>query len=289
MLLDKDTKVIVQGITGYQGMFHAKLMKEYGTQVVGGVRPGKGGSEVDGFKIFDSVKEAMDETGATASAIFVPAKFVKAAAIEALAAGIKLLVIITEGVAVNDTMEIKNRVNRINQHTDEKVALIGPNCPGLITPGQAKIGIIPVNIVKPGKVGIVSRSGTLTYEVIIQLTNAGMGQSICIGIGGDPIKGWNFIEALEYFQNDPNTEKIVMVGEIGGNAEELAADYIKANVTKPVAGFIAGKSAREGKTMGHAGAIVMGNVGTAAGKIKALEAAGVKVAEKLSEIPGLLQ
>ncbi len=283
MLLDSTTKVIVQGITGSQGLYHAKLMRDYNTQVVGGVRPGKGGQEVDGFPIFDSVMEAIDATSATASVIFVPAKFVLGAAIEAIVAGIKLLIIVTEGVAVQDTMEIKHRALKAG------VDLIGPNCPGLIAPGKAKIGIIPTNIVLPGNVGIVSRSGTLTYEVIYQLTNAGMGQSLCVGIGGDPIKGWNFIESLEYFQNDPNTDKIVMIGEIGGNAEELAAEYIKNNVTKPVVGFIAGKSAREGKTMGHAGAIVMGNVGTAAGKIKALEEAGVKVAEKLSEIPDLFK
>lgn len=282
MLLDSKTKVIVQGITGNQGLYHAKLMKDYGTSVVGGVRPGKGGQEVDGFPIFDSVLEAMDTTGATASVIFVPAKFVKGAAIEAILAGIKLLVIVTEGVPVADTMEIKHRAVKAG------MILLGPNCPGLITPGQAKIGIIPTNIVLEGNVGIVSRSGTLTYEVIHQLTTAGMGQSLCIGIGGDPIKGWNFIESLEYFQNDPNTEKIVMIGEIGGNAEEMAAEYIKNHVTKPVVGFIAGKSAKEGKTMGHAGAIVHGNVGTAIGKIKALEEVGVKVAEKLSEIPGFL-
>ena len=283
MLLDSNTKVIVQGITGYQGLFHAKLMKDYGTSVVGGVRPGKGGQEVDGFPIFDSVLEAIDATGATASVIFVPAKFVKGAAIEAILAGIELLVIITEGVPVADTMEIRDRA------VEAGIKLLGPNCPGLINPGEAKIGIIPTNIVLEGNVGIVSRSGTLTYEVIHQLTNAGMGQSMCIGIGGDPIKGWNFIEALEYFQNDPDTEMIVMIGEIGGNAEEMAAEYIKNNVTKPVAGFIAGKSAKEGKTMGHAGAIVHGNVGTAVGKIKALEEVGVMIAEKLSEIPNFLK
>ncbi|MDH5401776.1 MAG: succinate--CoA ligase subunit alpha [Candidatus Heimdallarchaeota archaeon] len=283
VLLDKNTKVIVQGITGYQGMFHAKLMKEYGTQVVGGTRPGKGGEEIDGFPIFDSVREAMDETGATASVIFVPAKFSKLAAIEAINANIELLTIITEGVPVVDTMEIVHRAKKGNTR------LIGPNCPGIITPGQAKIGIIPGSIVTPGEIGVVSRSGTLTYEVIDQLTTAGMGQSTCIGIGGDPIKMTNFIEALELFENDTNTKKIVMIGEIGGNAEELAADFIKEHVTKPVAGFIAGKTAREGKTMGHAGAIVHGNVGTAEGKIKALTQAGVKMADKLSDIPVFLK
>jgi len=283
VLLDKNTKVIVQGITGFQGQYHANLMREYGTKVVGGTRPGKGGQEVDGFPIFDSVKEAITATGATASVIFIPAKFVKLAAIEACEAGIKLVIIITEGVTVADTMFIVHTARQMG------VTLLGPNCPGLITPGQAKIGIIPGNIVAEGKVGIVSRSGTLTYEVIDQLTRAGMGQSTCIGIGGDPIKGVNFIEALELFQNDPETEKIVMIGEIGGNAEELAADYIKMHVTKPIVSFIAGKTAKEGKTMGHAGAIVMGNSGSAEGKIKALEAVGVKIAARLSEIPIFLK
>jgi succinyl-CoA synthetase alpha subunit len=254
-------------------------MREYNTNVVGGVRPGKGGQEINGFPIFDSVKEAMEATGATASVIFVPAKFVKNAGIEAILAGIKLLVIITEGVAVLDTMYL------INLARDNNVYMIGPNCPGIIVPGQGKIGIIPVNIVKEGNVGVVSRSGTLTYEVIDQLTRAGMGQSTCIGIGGDPTKGVNFIESLELFQQDPDTEKIVMLGEIGGNAEELAANYIRDHVTKPVVAFIAGKTAKEGKTMGHAGAIVHGNTGTAEGKIIALESVGVKVATKISEIP----
>ncbi|MHA2028397.1 MAG: succinate--CoA ligase subunit alpha [Candidatus Kariarchaeaceae archaeon] len=279
VLLDRSTKVIVQGITGYQGQYHANLMREYNTNVVGGVRPGKGGQEINGFPIFDSVKEAMEATGATASVIFVPAKFVKNAGIEAILAGIKLLVIITEGVAVLDTMYL------INLARDNNVYMIGPNCPGIIVPGQGKIGIIPVNIVKEGNVGVVSRSGTLTYEVIDQLTRAGMGQSTCIGIGGDPTKGVNFIESLELFQQDPDTEKIVMLGEIGGNAEELAANYIRDHVTKPVVAFIAGKTAKEGKTMGHAGAIVHGNTGTAEGKIIALESVGVKVATKISEIP----
>ena len=283
VLLDKNTKVIVQGITGFQGQFHANLMRDYGTQVVGGVRPGKGGQNIDGFPIFDSVKEAMDATGATASVVFVPARFVKLAAIEAISAGIHLLVIITEGVPVTDTMEIVKLVNEAG------IDLIGPNCPGLITPGQAKIGIIPASIVRPGNVAIVSKSGTLTYEVIDQLTRAGMGQSSCIGIGGDPVKGINFIECLRYFQDDPETEKIVMIGEIGGDAEEKAAEFISQYVTKPVVAFIAGKTAREGKTMGHAGAIVRGNTGTAKGKIEALEKVNVRVAEKISEIPKFLK
>ncbi len=257
-------------------------MKEYGTQVVGGTRPGKGGQEVDGFPIFDSVQEAIEATGATASVIFIPASGVKLAAIEAIEAGIKLIVIITEGIPVSETMEIIHRARLADVH------VIGPNCPGIITPGQAKIGIIPGDIVKPGTVGIVSRSGTLTYEVIDQLTKAGLGQSTCIGIGGDPCKGVNFIEALELFEKDDDTEKIVMIGEIGGNAEELAAEYIKNSMTKPVVAFIAGKTAKEGKTMGHAGAIVMGKSGTAEGKIKALEGVGVQVAARLSEIPKFL-
>ena len=283
VLLDSNTKVIVQGITGYQGLFHAKLMKEYGTKVVGGTRPGKGGQEVDGFPIFDSVVEAKKATGATASVIFIPAKGVKSAGIEAIEAGIELLVIITEGVPVADTMFLVDLARKNN------VKLIGPNCPGLIKPGQAKIGIIPTNIVKEGNVGVVSRSGTLTYEVIHQLTLAGIGQSTCIGIGGDPTKGINFVHALELFQNDPETEKIVMLGEIGGNAEEMAAELIKSKITKPIAAFIAGKTAKEGKTMGHAGAIVQGNAGTAESKIKALTEAGVKVATKISEIPNLIK
>ncbi len=283
ILLNKDTKVIVQGITGYQGRFHANKMRAYGTQVVGGVRPGKGGQEIDGFPVFDSVKEAMEKTGATASVIFIPASGTKSAVYEAVEAGIELLVVITEGVPKVDA------IASVKKAKGNNVVMIGPNCPGLITPGEAKIGIIPGNIVSKGNVGVVSRSGTLTYEVLEQLTKAGIGQSTCVGIGGDPFKGSNFIDILEKFQNDPETEKIVMIGEIGGNAEEKAAEFIKQHVTKPVVGFIAGKTAKEGKTMGHAGAIVQGNVGTAAGKIKALEEAGVKVAEKLSDIPKLIQ
>ncbi|MHA1982994.1 MAG: succinate--CoA ligase subunit alpha [Candidatus Hodarchaeales archaeon] len=284
ILLDKNTKVIVQGITGYQGLFHAKKMKEYGTNIVGGTRPGKGGTEVDGFPVFDSVAEAVETTGATASIIFIPKQGVKSAAYEAIDAGIKLIVIITEGVPKMDVMAIVHRVR------EKDVVMIGPNCPGLITPGQAKMGIIPGSIVKPGEVGVVSRSGTLTYEVIDQLTRADMGQTSCIGIGGDPIKATNFIQALKMFQDDPATKKIVMLGEIGGSAEENAAQFIKDYpVTKPVVGFIAGKTAREGKTMGHAGAIIQGNVGTAKGKIDALSAVGAKMAEKISDIPNLLK
>ncbi|MHA1991292.1 MAG: succinate--CoA ligase subunit alpha [Candidatus Hodarchaeales archaeon] len=284
ILLDKNTKVIVQGITGYQGLFHAKKMREYGTNIVGGTRPGKGGTEVEGFPVFDSVAEAVDIAGATASIIFIPKQGVKAAVYEAVEAGITLIVVITEGLPKMDAMAIVHKVRENN------VVLIGPNCPGMITPGQAKMGIIPGNIVLPGEVGVVSRSGTLTYEVIDQLTRAGLGQTSCIGIGGDPIKATNFIQVLKMFQDDPDTKKIVMLGEIGGSAEENAATFIKEYpVTKPVVGFIAGKTAREGKTMGHAGAIIQGNVGTAQGKIDALSTVGAKMAEKISDIPNLLK
>lgn len=283
VLLDKNTKVLVQGITGYQGLYHAKLMKNYGTDVVGGTRPGKGGEMVDGFPIFDSVLEAVHQTGANASVIFVPAKFTKLAAFEAIDAGIELLVIVTEGVPVVDTMEIINRAKNSN------TIVVGPNCPGLMTPGEAKIGIIPGDIVKSGNIGVVSRSGTLTYEVAHQLNNSNLGVSTIFGIGGDPIKQTNFKEVLQLFNDDSSTEKIVLIGEIGGDAEEIAAEYIKNNVHKPVIAFIAGKTAKEGKTMGHAGAIVQGDVGTAEGKIKALSEAGAKIADKLSDIPNLLK
>ena len=283
VLLDKNTKVLVQGITGYQGLYHAKLMKNYGTDVVGGTRPGKGGEMVDDFPIFDSVLEAVHQTGANASVIFVPAKFTKLAAFEAIDAGIELLVIVTEGVPVVDTMEIINRAKNSN------TIVVGPNCPGLMTPGEAKIGIIPGDIVKSGNIGVVSRSGTLTYEVAHQLNNSNLGVSTIFGIGGDPIKQTNFKEVLQLFNDDSSTEKIVLIGEIGGDAEEIAAEYIKNNVQKPVIAFIAGKTAKEGKTMGHAGAIVQGDVGTAEGKIKALSEAGAKIADKLSDIPNLLK
>lgn len=283
ILLTKETKVIVQGITGFQGMFHAKKMRDYGTHVVGGVTPGKGGSEIEGFKVWDSVVEAVNESGANASCIFVPARFAKSAAYEAIDAGIQLIVLITEGIPKVDTMAIVKRAKA------KGATLIGPNCPGLITPGEAKIGIIPTTIVKPGNVGVVSRSGTLTYEVLEQLSNAGMGQSTCVGIGGDPYKQTNFLQVLKLFQEDPKTEKIVMLGEIGGNAEEVAAEFIKKHVTKPVVGYIAGKTAKPGKTMGHAGAIIQGGKGTAESKIKTLESVGVKTATRISEIPALLK
>ena len=246
-------------------------------------RPGKGGEMVDGFPIFDSVLEAVHQTGANASVIFVPAKFTKLAAFEAIDAGIELLVIVTEGVPVVDTMEIINRAKNSN------TIVVGPNCPGLMTPGEAKIGIIPGDIVQSGNIGVVSRSGTLTYEVAHQLNNSNLGVSTIFGIGGDPIKQTNFKEVLQLFNDDSSTEKIVLIGEIGGDAEEIAAEYIKNNVQKPVIAFIAGKTAKEGKTMGHAGAIVQGDVGTAEGKIKALSEAGAKIADKLSDIPNLLK
>lgn len=284
ILLDSSTKVIVQGITGYQGLFHAKKMRDYGTNIVGGTRPGKGGTEVEGFPVFDSAAEAVEKAGATASIIFIPKQGVKIAVYEAIDAGLKLVVVITEGVPKMDVMSM------VKKARDNDVVMIGPNCPGLISPGQAKMGIIPVNIVKPGEVGVVSRSGTLTYEVLDQLTRSGLGQTSCIGIGGDPIKATNFIQVLKMFQDDPDTKKIVMIGEIGGAAEEDAAKFIKEYpVTKPMAGFIAGKTAREGKTMGHAGAIIQGNVGTAQGKIDALTAVGVKMAERISDLPNLLK
>lgn len=279
-LLTKDTKVIVQGITGNQGLFHAQQMRDYGTKVVGGTSPGKGGTTVDSFPVFDSVQEAVDQAGAEATVIFVPAPFAKEAVFEAIDAGLKLIIVITEGIAVVDTMAFVDRARKKGD-----VTIIGPNCPGIITPSEAKMGIIPVSIVKKGTIGVVSRSGTLTYEVIDNLTKAGFGQSQVFGIGGDPYKMFNFIDAIKIFNADPNTKEIVMIGEVGGADEEKTAQYIKENVKKPVVGFIAGKTAKEGKTMGHAGAIVEGNVGTAMGKVKALEAAGVKVASKISEIP----
>jgi succinyl-CoA synthetase alpha subunit len=283
ILLTKHTKVIVQGITGYQGLFHAQKMRAYGTQVVGGVTPGKGGTVIDGFPVWDSVEEAKTATGATASCIFVPAPLAKTAAFEALDAKIPLVVVITEGIPKQDTMAM------VQKATASGATLIGPNCPGLITPDQGKIGIIPTNIVKKGHIGIVSRSGTLTYEVLEQLTAAGLGQSTCVGIGGDPYKQTNFIQILKLFQDDPETKKIVMIGEIGGNAEEDAAQFIKSYVKKPIVSFIAGKTAKPGKTMGHAGAIIQGGKGTANGKIEALRSVGVQVVDRISDIPKLLK
>lgn len=278
ILVDKNTQVICQGITGAQATFHSEQTLAYGTQLVAGVTPGKGRIQHLGLPVFNTVKEAVDETGATASVIYVPAAFCKDSILEAADAGIKLIVCITEGVPVMDMMTVKMKLDQLG------VVMIGPNCPGIITPGECKIGIMPGHIHKPGKVGIVSRSGTLTYEAVKQTTDVGLGQSTCVGIGGDPISGSSFIDILSRFEQDPKTEAIVMIGEIGGMAEELAADYIKHNLTKPVISYIAGVTAPKGKRMGHAGAIIDGGSGTAEAKYKALEEAGVHTVRSLADI-----
>ena len=278
ILVNKDTKLIVQGFTGSQGTLHSEQSIEYGTNIVGGVTPGKGGMEHLGKPVFNSVDEAVEELDPNASIIFVPAKFCKESIIESAEAGIKLIVCITEGVPTLDMLEVKKRID------DLGVRLIGPNCPGVITPGEAKLGIMPGNIHKPGSIGIISRSGTLTYEAVKQTTDLGFGQSSCVGIGGDPIPGSSFIDMLKLFEDDDQTEAIVLVGEIGGNAEEAAAEYIKNNVTKPVISYIAGQTAPTGKRMGHAGAIIAGGKGTAKDKIEKLKECGVHIADNLVSI-----
>jgi len=285
ILINKETRLLVQGITGNEGTFHTTQMLAYGTNVVAGVTPGKGGEWVlDGkIPVFDSVKLAVDATGANCSVIFVPARFAPDAMFEAADAGIPLIVCITEGVAVQDMMRVRNYIDQ------KQVRLVGPNCPGMLTPGESKVGIIPGNIAIPGNIGVVSRSGTLTYEVLYALKQVGMGASTCVGIGGDPINGTNFIDVLELFEHDPLTEKVVLIGEIGGSDEDKAAEYIASKMTKPVVSFIAGQTAPPGKRMGHAGAIIEGNAGSAEGKINALKAAGVKVAKHPEEIPSLLK
>ncbi|TVR58587.1 MAG: succinate--CoA ligase subunit alpha [Spirochaetaceae bacterium] len=283
ILIDENTNVIVQGITGRDGSFHARQMLADGTKIVGGVTPGKGGQHLDSMPVYSSVKDAMAAGRVDATVIFVPERFAEAAVREAADAGVPLIAWITEGVPVIDVLNVYHYVK------ERGIRLIGPNCPGLISPGKCKIGIMPYRIHKEGNIGVISRSGTLTYEVVYNLTTSGLGQSTCVGIGGDPIVGSSFIDILELFEKDPGTEGIVVIGEIGGEDEEAAAEYIKQHVTKPVVAFISGRTAPPGKRMGHAGAIISGGKGTPEGKVKAFESVGVPVADKPDEIPGLLK
>lgn len=278
ILINRDTKVITQGITGDTGLFHAQTARKYGTLMVGGVTPGKGGTLIDGFPVYDTVREAVDQLGATASVIYVPPPYAADAIMEAVDAGIQLICCITEGIPVLDMIKVKHFMQ------GKRSRLVGPNCPGVITPGQCKIGIMPGYIHSPGKVGVVSRSGTLTYEAVWQLTNRGLGQSTCVGIGGDPVIGSSHVDVLRLFQEDPDTEAVIMIGEIGGSSEEEAACFVRDHMTKPVAAFIAGSTAPEGKRMGHAGAIISGGMGTAAGKIEILKQCGISVAVSPDEI-----
>jgi len=282
ILINKNTRVICQGITGKVGQFHTKGCKEYGTNMVGGVTPGKGGETIEGVPVFDTVYEAVEKTGADATMIFVPPAGTADAILEAADAGIKVIIAITEGTPVIDMVRVYDIIKRKN------CVLVGPNCPGVITPDECKIGIMPGYIHKKGSVGVMSRSGTLTYEAVWQLTNLGLGQSTCVGLGGDPIVGTSFIDVLGWFQNDPATEAILMMGEIGGTAEEEAAAFVKQHVTKPVAAFIAGRTAPPGKRMGHAGAIISGGKGTAADKVAALQAAGIEVADSPADMGAAL-
>ncbi len=283
ILVNKDSKVIVQGITGSQGLFHAQQCRDYGTQVVGGVTPGKGGSEVDGFPVFNTVEEAAAETGANTTLVFVPAAFALDSILEAAYANIELIICITEGIPTLDIVKAKDALSNF------ATKLVGPNCPGVITPGEAKVGIMPAYIHTPGKIGIISRSGTLTYEAVWQLSELGIGQSTCLGIGGDPVIGTTFIDALGLFQNDPDTDGIVLIGEIGGSDEEEAAEFINDHVSKPVAAFIAGATAPKGKRMGHAGAIISGSSGSAEDKFAALNEAGVTTCQSPAEIGDKMQ
>ena len=278
ILIGKGTRVVTQGITGSTGQFHTRACKEYGTEMVAGVTPGKGGADFEGIPIFDTVAEARAKTGCNASVIYVPPPFAADAIMEAADAGVELAICITEGIPILDMVRVRRYL------AGRQTRLIGPNCPGVITPGECKIGIMPGYIHTPGRIGVVSRSGTLTYEAVHQLTGLGIGQSTCVGIGGDPVNGTNFIDVLELFNADPDTEGVILIGEIGGSAEEEAADYVRREMKKPVAGFIAGQTAPKGKRMGHAGAIIAGGKGTAADKIEALKAAGVRVAASPADL-----